>query len=300
MEDIMEIVVAEGLPKHMEGGVGGAYRGGAVERQHLITDSAEDGLNFRLFLSRYMSGADTFQSPRHHHGFQQIRWSESGTVNYAPDGNIPEGDLAYFPRGAYYGPQTKDAGVSLLLQFGFGAELSVRSVESYRQGGHIAELRANIEKVQARGRIEDGVFIDVDPETGKERRRDAGEVLAREEGRKLEIPPARYENAILIHPQAFAFHQLASGLLQRRFGSFYDQTGPNGDLRVSQVRFEDSSSFELTEERAQILWSTTDGLSIAGERKPRLTFIYSPRGEGGSIEGEDGTELFVIEFPRLD
>ena len=296
----MQTAIAHELPRHSEGGVGAAYRGGTVERQHIFTDSAEDGLNFRLFISRYMGGEGAFESPRHHHGFQQIRWSESGTVNYAPDGNIPEGDLAYFPRGAYYGPQVKDAGVSLLLQFGFGAELSVRSVESYRRGDHITQLRTNIEKVQTRGRIENGVFIDVDPETREERRRDAGEVLAREEGRALEIPHARYESAVLIHPGAFEYHQISQGLDMRRLGYFFDQSGPNGDLRLHQARLYEGGSLKLGSDRAQIAWSISDGLMIANEPKPRLTFLYSPRGEEAFVEGVDGVELLIIEFPRLD
>lgn len=38
----------------------------------------------------------------------QIRWAYTGSVNHAPDRDIPAWDVAYFPRGVFYGAQHTD------------------------------------------------------------------------------------------------------------------------------------------------------------------------------------------------
>ena len=52
--------------------------------------------------------------------------------------------MAYFPRGAYYGPQVKDTGVGLLLQLGFH--------EEHQYGGTWANVREEaIKRLQGHG-----------------------------------------------------------------------------------------------------------------------------------------------------
>jgi hypothetical protein len=295
----MDIAVAEEIPAQLEGGIGDAYRKGLVERTHLLAGTAPDGLRFRLFLSKYNSGEQGFESPRHHHGFQQIRWAESGSVNFAPDKDIADGDLAYFPKGTYYGPQLKNAGVSLLLQFGMNDEIMAKSVEEYRAGAHLRELKQGIEKLQSRGRIEDGAFIEKDAATGSERREDPGELIARESGIKLAIPPERYHETILIHPRAFQYFELAEGVEQRRFGSFFDHQGPDADVRIFELRLSDGE-YELSPERAQIGWTVSEGLEIDGRTYPRMTCFYSPLGESAKLCGSNEAEMIVVEFPRTN
>ena len=296
----MDIVVSAEVPANAEGGIGDAYRSGAVERTHLLADSAPDGLNFRLFFSKYQPGGDAFQSPRHHHGFQQIRWTKSGSVNYGPEQNIEEGDIAYFPRGTYYGPQVKDQGVSLLLQYGFGSEMVAKKVEEYRQGAHIKDLKKSIDKLQEQGRIVDGVYVQVDATTGEERRSDPGEALHKQLGTKLEIPSEGYATPILIHPRAFDYFQVERGVEMKHFGRFFDHPGAQADVHLAAVRLSEGSTFTLSAERAQIAWSLSDGLMIDGRDYPKLTFIYSPLGEDAMVSGHDGVEVMIIEFPRAN
>ena len=294
----MDIVISAEVPAKAEGGIGDAYRSGAVERTHLLADSAADGLNFRLFFSKYQPGGDAFQSPRHHHGFQQIRWTKSGSVNYGPEQNIEVGDIAYFPRGTYYGPQVKDQGVSLLLQYGFGAEMVAKKVEEYRQGAHIKDLKKSLDKLQETGRIVDGVYVQIDPATGEERRSDPGEALHKQLGTKLAIPPEGFATPILIHPRAFEFFQLEPGVEFKHLGRFFDHPGAQADLHLAAVRLSEERDFTLSAERAQIAWSLSDGLKIDGRDYPSLTFLYSPLGENSVITGQGGVEVMIVEFPR--
>ena len=271
-----------------------AARPGSILRQSLLAETAEDTLGFRLIRSQYQEGDLAFESPRHHHTFQQLRWTESGSVNYAPDQNIDEGDLAYFPRGAYYGPQRKDQGAALLLQYGFGEEFLHRDRDQ--------DAQQALERLRATGTFADGTYTDTDPATGQPRTRDAVDAIydARTNGRHI-VPPAGYAAPILMHPSAFTYHQAgADGVEIKHLGSFYDHPGPNADLRISFVRLTDDATYEFTPDRAQIAWTTSDGLRIEGTPHPKLTCLYSPRGEHDTVTGDGGVEILVLDMPRLD
>jgi hypothetical protein len=269
-------------------------RTGSTPRQWLLSDEAEDGFSFRVIRSTYQSGGKAFETPRHHHGFQQIRWSESGSLNFAPGRDIEAGDIAYFPRGTYYGPQRRDHGVGLTIQFGFGIEmLGGKDAVSVHSEG--------IARLKERGRVESGIFIDVDPGTGQERRRDAAEVIAQDQtGTTFTIPAEGYATPILMHPRAFDFYAAAHGVEVKHLGGFYDHPGPSADVRIMIVRLSSDGVYRLGTDRAQLVWSTTAGLRVDGSTYPELTCVYSPRAEGATLSTEDGVELFVVEFPRLD
>lgn len=275
-----------------------AARPGSILRQALLAETAEDTLSFRLIRSQYQEGELAFTSPRHHHTFQQLRWTESGSVNYAPDQNIDAGDLAYFPRGAYYGPQRKDQGAALLLQYGFGEEfLHTRA----RGSDDNDDAQQALERLRETGTFEGGSYTDTDPATGQPRTRDAVDAVydARTNGRHT-VPSPGYAAPILMHPTAFTYYQSAHGVEIKHLGSFYDHPGPNADLRISLVRLTGDAAYAFTPERAQIAWSTNDGLRIDGAPHPELTCLYSPRGEHDTVTGTDGVELLVLDLPRLD
>ena len=79
-------------------------REGTAELKVLAAAESSPGMNFFFILVRYGSH-ETFQTPRHHHTFEQIRYSVDGALNYAKGKDLPEGWIGYFPAGAYYGPQ---------------------------------------------------------------------------------------------------------------------------------------------------------------------------------------------------
>lgn len=275
-----------------------SLRPGATLMQRLFREVAADGLNFTFARIEFQSGEGAYRSARHHHGFQQLRFAEKGAINYAPDKFIPEGDIAYFPRGTYYGPQLKDAGIGMTIQLGFGAEKqSGKDWEPFRQEA--------METLKATGRFEDDIFIDTDPDTGKERRRDAVDVVyelaaARRSNEKFVIPPEGYEEPILMHPKAFEYYQAAEGVEIKTLGHFFDHPGPQADICIRVVRLSPGGRFALSPERAQIVWTTDAGLLFDGESQPRLACLYSPRGEGEDLASDAVIELFVVDMPRLD
>lgn len=291
----MDLVVVAETPLHVRDN-GPAGRPGSTERQTLLGDEAPDGLRFRLARNQEGLGDGVaFTTPRHHHGFQQIRWTESGSVNFAPGQDIAAGDLAYFPRGAYYGPQVKDKGVQLLLQFGFHDEYPSGGKDWYKK------YQETMGVLRLRGSFEDGLYTDVDPETGLQRTRDAVQALFEERTKKkLVIPAEGYDAPIVMHPEAFAYYEAAAGVEVKQLGRYFDHPGPSGDVRITLVRLSKGGTYLLGSDRAQVTWSTKPGLVVGGRDYPELTCLYSPRGEETELAGRAGVETFVIELPRLD
>lgn len=278
----MEIAIADDIDKKAEQ-YGGELRGGIVDRQWLLTGEAADGLTFRFYRSRYREGEEAFESPRHHHAFQQLRWAESGSINYGPGQDIPEGDLCYFPKGAWYGPQRKDHGSSFLLQFGMGDEMPGVDAAAKMSGAGSAEEQAlRAERLKGRGAV-------VDPGDAKPERNP-----------KRPPAPERFAAPILLHPGNFAYHLAAPGVEIKHMGRFYDQPGPNGDLRLSMIRLSEGADYRFDAERAQLAWSTKPGLRIDGRAYPKTTCLYSPRDEEALIAVEGELELYLVEFPRID
>ncbi|MTD53109.1 hypothetical protein [Amycolatopsis pithecellobii] len=295
----MDVVVARDVATQAQDkGTDSSLRPGGVLRQMLFHDNAPDGLSFKFFRSQYLPGDKAFTSPRHHHAFQQLRWTESGEINYGPGQYIRAREMAYFPRGAYYGPQVKDTGVGLLLQLGFHGE--------HQYGGVWANVREEaIKRLKEKGTFAEGVFVDTDPDTGERRERDSGQALYEEQyaaltGNKFVVPEEGYDSPILLHPQAFDYYEAAPGVEVKHLGSFFDHPGPHADIRLSVVRLSPGGTYHFGPERGQIAWTTDPGLRVEDSTYPELTYLYSPRDEKAEISAEGTVEIFVVEFPRLD
>jgi len=294
----MQVVIAPEAEVQVQS-KGNDPRPGATRRQILVNELAPDGLNFVFYRSTYQAGDDAFVTPRHHHGFQQIRWTEQGEVNYAPGQSIREGDIAYFPRGAYYGPQEKEQGVAWLIQFGFHGE------HMYGPAWWDSRKEA-MDRLKAEGEFRDGYYVYTDSETGQEVRRDAADALHSTQfeihsGRPFSIPPEGYDAPILMHAKNFGAYEASPGVNIQPLGNFFDHPAPSGDVRFSVVTVTSNGRYVLDPERAQLGWSLDAGLVIDGETYPELTAFYSPRDEKVELSGSDlGVRFHLVELPRLD
>jgi hypothetical protein len=299
----MQIVTITDAPATRQSRDSSLRIGGTV-RQALLSDSTADGLNFRFIRSQYQGGEAAFESPRHHHAFQQIRFTEIGSVNYAPGHDIPQGDIAYFPRGAYYGPQRKDNGTGLLLQFGFHGE--------HQSGPEWTKHRAAaLERLSARGRLDGGIYYERDEGTGQEMARDANQALYEEQylaqtGQRFSIPREGYAQPILMHSAAFEYYAAADGVRVKQLGHFFDHPGPNGDIRISMVEVAEGASYSFTLDRAQIAWTVDAGLRVGDKTHGKLVCLYIPRGEALTVSADTTAadrnliELYMLELPCLD
>ncbi|HWE45829.1 MAG TPA: hypothetical protein VG407_07350 [Caulobacteraceae bacterium] len=278
---------------------GRSSRKGSYPSQRLFTEEAPDGLNFVFVRNEFIySGDAAFETPRHRHTFAQVKFIAQGQSNYAPGQDIGEGEIGYFPRMAYYGPQHKEACTSMVIQYGFDGEHQKGPVwEGYR-----AEA---IERLKARGTIKDGRYFETDPATGGSRVRDGVEAIYEEQylmhtGKALPTPPPPgYDAVILMKPKAFPWFDVSPGVQMKRLGAFFDQPGPNGDTRISMLRLS-GGAYALSADRAQLCWALEPGLVAENRMRPEITTAYCPRGEEGTLAGEGGLEVFVVDFPRRD
>lgn len=294
----MQIAVVSETEPDRRNEAGTTLRAAKTVRQSLLADDTPDGLTFTVNRTQWFSGENATTTPRHHHAFQQIRWSESGRLNYAPGQYIYPGDIGYFPRGAWYGPQLRDEGVSITFQFGFNGEKQHGSKvwDKYQ-----AEALGRLQKA---GTFENGLYVDVDPDTGERRERDSVDALYAVQyemhtGRKFEVAPEGFDSAILMHPANFEYYQAADGVEIKNFGHFFDHPGLNADVRFGMIRLS-GGAYALGPDRAQVVWSVGPGLVIEGRTYPEGTYLYSQRDEKVEFTGEGPVELYVVTLPRLD
>src|SRR5262249_1639931 len=144
-ENAMKIVQTDEIPLKR----GLEHRGG-IFHGRIMVEGAPGALdNFQLSFGQM--GGD-FNSPRHRHNFEQIRYQLEGVLDYGRDGKLVAGMVGYFPEAVYYGPQSQDPGINcktIVLQFG-GASGS----------GYLsqAEVQAGMQELRGEGEFKDGVF----------------------------------------------------------------------------------------------------------------------------------------------
>jgi len=186
----VRVIDAESVPMEARPHV---RAGGFSSRRLLAGEEGTQG-NFSLQLSLT---PDTYFSPRHRHNFDQVRYQIEGEFDFAADGVMKPGTVAYFPEGTYYGPQSGSTrSLTLVLQFGGASGDGYISTEQYDRAA--AELRAL-------GTFANGVYTVTTPE-GRKINKDAYEaVWERVCGRPLAYPPDRYTRPIFIQPENFAW-----------------------------------------------------------------------------------------------
>jgi hypothetical protein len=257
-------------------------RAGALYVKALAAGEVLPNCGFWLALARYGTGEDAYETPRHRHTFEQIRYTVEGRQNYAPGKYLPEGWLAYFPAGAYYGPQREKEGTTLTLQFGEGY-----LTKEQRD-------RAQLE-LGKRGRFENGVFRANEPIDGR-KNQDAVEAMFEViHGRKLEYPEPRYAGPIAIDPSAFAWLPLGEGISHKPLGSFTER-----DVRISMVRWDDDASYSLGDGRTHFVFSLTGTVRVGGETHPPRTLVWSIFGEEVEVSAASGTEALVYAMPCVE
>ena len=295
----MKMIEASHVPSREVNADGQSTRKGSFPGKRLLTEDAADGLNFVFVRNEFVHTGDAaFETPRHRHTFAQVKFVERGASNYGPDQFIEEGEIGYFPRMAYYGPQLQENCTSNVIQFGFHGEHQKGPVwEAYR-----AEA---LETLKARGTIADGLYTETDPQTGRTRVRDGVEAVYEQQyrmhtGEALAMRPPSYESVILMKPSAFPWFQAAPGVEMKHLGRFYDQPGPEGDVRISMLRLSDGGVHTLSADRAQLAWTTGSGLKAESRTAEGHTTVYSSIGEEDEISGDTGVELFVVEFPKVN
>src|SRR5258708_2050896 len=92
-------------------------RVGEVENKYIREGEILPGVGYAADCYHYVRGEHVFTVPRHHHDFEQIRISMTGVQDFGQGQVTEEGWIAYFPAGAYYGPERIDGASIFQIQW---------------------------------------------------------------------------------------------------------------------------------------------------------------------------------------
>ncbi len=261
------------------------HRTGKIEFLRLLQGIPATPDNFELSVVR--TQGDYF-TPRHRHNFDQVRFCLDGTMNYAPGKDLARGAVGYFPEGTFYGPQADVSGsLVMVLQMGGAAGYGFMSYQ---------QLNAGFEELRKEGDFEKGAFSYRD-DAGRWHRKDGYEaVWERINNRAVEYPPPRYEEPIVMHPDAFNWTPAGPGLRVKRLGSFGERGLALGMIEASRGLHHTVGALEASE----LLFIARGSLRANGKILDAHSALRLDRAdEGATIEALENTEVFFIQMPKF-
>ncbi|HZP29212.1 MAG TPA: hypothetical protein VFC99_09695 [Acidimicrobiia bacterium] len=259
------------------------HREGEIKFQRLLRGDPDAPNNFEWSLVR--AGED-YVTPRHHHNFSQLHLVLEGTHEWAPDRLIPTGAVAYFPEGAFYGPQQGHGGLLLGLQYGEASGSGFMSYDRLAEG--------NKRLAEGPGRFEGGVYRFVDAD-GKPRNMDGYEAIWQEmHGRPVTYPKPRYEQIVVMEPERFAWTPTDEpGVERKHLATFTER-----QTSVGFLRYASGARHRVHDRRSPELHFVLEGaLRCGGALHKRWTALKFDPFDDLDLEAVEPTETYVISLP---
>jgi hypothetical protein len=258
----------------------GHARGGVFRFYNVL--SGREGTPNNFYLSLSVLGGD-FVSPRHRHNFDQVRFQLEGEFDFAADGKMHPGSIAYFPEGTRYGPQKalSPKSLTLVLQFGGASGNGYMSEEQFQKG--LAELKSH-------GTFKDGVFTREKAGGGRVNQDAYEAVWEHVNGRELKYPAERYSRAVFMEPQNFEWVPTASGIASKLMGVFSER---GTKLALHRV---DAGARLALEDNA--LYFVASG---SGDGWQRWTTMHVDTGERAELRATERAEVVqmgLVRFPE--
>jgi hypothetical protein len=277
----MKIVQTDEIPLKR----GLEHRGGMFHGRIMVEGEPGTLDNFQLSFGQM--GGD-FNSPRHRHNFEQIRYQLEGVLDYGRDGKLVAGMVGYFPEAVYYGPQSQDPDIAcktIVLQFG-GASGS----------GYLsqAEVQAGMQALRQEGEFKDGVFRRRADVEGKRNLDGYQAIWEHVNARPMVYPKPRYPQPIFMDPSTYDWVPVegAPGVYEKLLGVFTERRSEAGF-----VRLDSGASFTA---RGKGVYVVTRGEgSVGGEPMRPLTTVYLAAGESATFTAREETELLHFGLPNL-
>jgi hypothetical protein len=256
----------------------GHARGGVFRFYNVLSGHEDTPNNFYLSLS--VLGGD-FLSPRHRHNFDQVRFQLEGDFDFAADGKMRPGSIAYFPEGTRYGPQkaSSEKSLTLVLQFGGASGNGYMSEEQFQKG--LAELKSQ-------GTFKDGVFTREKPGGGRVNQDAYEAVWEYVNGRELQYPAERYSRAVFMEPENFAWIPNGSGLSTKLMGVFSER-----GTKLAFHRIDAGARLSLEDNALYFVCSGK------GEGWQRWTTIHVDTGERAELKAVERAEVLQIGLTRF-
>jgi hypothetical protein len=236
-----------------------------------------------------------YYSPRHRHNFDQVRYQLDGDFDFATDGVMKAGSIAYFPEGTYYGPQSSAAANStLVLQFGGASGSGYVSPEQYEKASP---------ELAKQGTFAKGVYTRIAPD-GRKINKDAYEAVWEQlNSRPLEYPRPRYQRPVFMDPDNFDWIERDErpGVSTKRLGEFSERRMRIAFFKVAPagtLDLEDNSIYFVTRGFGAV--STRDSASPAGKFERHTTIHVAPGDHASlSASGSDPAEILHIHLPHF-
>jgi hypothetical protein len=280
----MNIVQGDELPIHENR----TNRQGTLKKTYVLT--AEDNSPGDFKVGIFHQSGD-FYAPRHHHNFDQWRYQIEGESRLGTSGTLREGMLGYFPEGAYYGPNGKDAdapdepNVVVLVQFGGPAG-----------NGYLgrAGMFGAMEELKSLGRFEAGVFHRNEGVPGKKTMDSFQAIWEHANGRPMIYPKPQYNSAILMDPKNYRWMPLdgASGVEEKALGTFTDCR-----IRAAMYKLDPGATFAATGRGNFVVLSGRG--SVEGEPYRRLTTVHLEGGESATYRADETSEILLLGLPEI-
>jgi hypothetical protein len=278
----MKIVQTDEIPLKR----GLEHRGGVFHGRIMV--EGEPGALDNFQLSFGQMGGD-FNSPRHRHNFEQIRYQLEGVLDYGRDGKLVAGMVGYFPEAVYYGPQSQDPDIAcktIVLQFGGGASGS----------GYLsqAEVQAGMRELRQQGEFKDGVFRRSADIAGKRNLDGYQAIWEHVNARPMVYPQPRYPQPIFMDPARYQWVPVAgvAGVFEKLLGVFTERRSEAGLFRL-----EAGASYRACGKGVYVV---TRGAGSVGDQPMRaLTTVYLEPGETVTFIAAEDTELLHFGLPNL-
>ncbi|HXW62117.1 MAG TPA: hypothetical protein VEJ45_05925 [Candidatus Acidoferrales bacterium] len=264
-------------------------REGVFQSRRILNGVSGTPGNFSLQLGVTPS----YYSPRHRHNFDQVRYQIEGEFDFAADGVMKPGSIAYFPEGTYYGPQASAAANStLVLQFGGASRSGYISPEQYEKAS--AELSRH-------GTFAKGVYTRLTPDGGKTHKDGYEAVWEEVNGRPLVYPRERYLRPVFMDPESFHWTPLAN-----RPGVSWKHLGQFSECRTRIVFFKIAPGATLDLEENSIYFVTHGLGSVSAACASATDFerqstIYLAPGDHATlrVNNDEPSELLHIGLPHF-
>ena len=259
-------------------------RQGVFRSRRLLTGEAGSAGNFALQL---VTTPVTYDSPRHRHNFDQVRYQIEGEFDFGPDGKMHPGSIAYFPEATHYGPQTgRGRSLTLVLQFGGASGSGYISTEQYARA---------MEELSREGSFEKGVYTRTGEDGGRINQDAYEAVWERVNGRRLKYPKQRYARPVFMEPENFDWVAVPEhpGVQRKLLGVFSER-----GTRIALFRLQAGASLPL--EDNAIYFVDAGGGEVDGRPYGKYTTIHLEPGEDAVATAAAESEFLQLGLPRFD
>jgi hypothetical protein len=275
----MEVIPTEDIPWKT---VAVNARVGDVQNKYIREGEILPGVGYASDCYNYVGGENVFTAPRHHHDFEQIRISMTGVQDFGQGQVTEEGWIAYFPAGAYYGPERIDGASIFQIQW---SDFWVSRADHERT---YAEL-------SGKGDFSGGKFTWVDKDGVRHEKDALNAIWEYVFQRESSFPVPRYPQPVLMNPDAFEYIKHDNGLSTKVLGRFTER-----DLIIAKIRWDERAAYSMPGDRTYCMFTNVGDIEVGGRLYGRHTVVWSDYGESVDVAGKPGTEALCIGFPTVE